>query len=42
VLNAGPVTNPVDGRFAKMCVVAEDLSANPGYVTGWLERLPTP
>ena len=42
VLNAGPVTNPVNGKFAKMCVVAEDMSANPGHVTGWLERLPTP
>ena len=38
VLNAGPVASPVNGRFAKVCVVAEDKSTSASDVTGWLER----
>lgn len=38
VLNAGPASSPVTGKFSRLCVVAEDKSASEPDVRGWLEE----
>lgn len=37
VLNSGPVSSPVNGRFSKLCVVAEDKAATHQDIRDWLE-----
>lgn len=38
VLNAGPTASPVNGKFSRLCVVAEDKTATADEVRTWLEE----